>query len=103
MRGLYRGGKSGRKKPSQEVMGDGGLASVVSPKTSGGPGIDVQARVVQPLHSGLWRYSQVAPLKHCFAHTPEKDDCKNLGWERLHLERMEWGGDHLGHVPGKWR
>lgn len=28
---------------------------------------------------------------------------KNVGWERLHLERMERGGDHLGHVPGKWR
>lgn len=38
---LNRGGKSGRRKPSQEVIGDGGLASEFSPNTSGGPGIDV--------------------------------------------------------------
>lgn len=86
-------------------MGDGGLASVVSTKTSGGPGIDVRARVVQLLHSGLWQSSIPRRLlsNTALPTLQRKMTVKNLGWEHLHLERMERSGDHLGHVPGKWR
>lgn len=86
-------------------MGDGSLASVVSPKASGGPEIHVQAHVVQPLHSGFW---QSGIPRWLLSNTAlpilqRKVTVKNLGWDDLYLERMEWTGDHLGRVPGKCR